>query len=94
MEREFKQVSGDVVVSNTNKYLTRVDSSNTLFRKLYDDELQYGVSFKDVEISLIEEGHFTNGILIIFSKDVDDMKDTFIELLISDVIGTFISDWY
>ena len=94
MEREFKQVSGDVVVSNTNKYLTRVDSSNTLFRKLYDDELQYGVSFKDVEISLIEEGHFTNGILIIFSKDVDDMKDTFIELLISDVIGNFISDWY
>ena len=94
MEREFKQVSGDVVVSNTNKYLTRVDSSNTLFHKLYDDELQYGVSFKDVEISLIEEGHFTNGILITFSKDVDDMKDTFIELLISDVIGTFISDWY
>lgn len=94
MEREFKQVSGDVVVSNINKYLTRVDSSNTLFRKLYDDELQYGVSFKDVEISLIEEGHFTNGILIIFSKDVDDMKDTFIELLISDVIGNFISDWY
>ena len=94
MEREFKQVSGDVVVSNTNKYLTRVDSSNTLFRKLYDDELQYGVSFKDVEISLIEEGHFTNGILITFSKYVDDMKDTFIALLISDVIGTFISDWY
>lgn len=94
MGREFKQVSGDVVVSNTNKYLTRVDSSNTLFRKLYDDEAQYGISFKDVEISLIEEGHFTNGILITFSKDVDDMKDSFIELLVSDVIGTFISDWY
>ena len=94
MGREFKQVSGDVVVSNTNKYLTRVASSNTLFRKLYDDEAQYGISFKDVEISLIEEGHFTNGILITFSKDVDDMKDSFIELLVSDVIGTFISDWY
>lgn len=94
MGREFKQVSGDVVVSNTNKYLTRVDSSNTLFRKLYDEESQYGVSFKDVEISLMDEGHFTNAILITFFKDVDDITDSFIELLISDVIGTFISDWY
>ena len=52
MEANYIQVSNNVLISNDGKYLTKVDSSNTLNRKLYEDEVEYEVSFGDVSIKL------------------------------------------
>ena len=93
MEANYIQASNNVIISNDGKYLTKVDSSNTLNRKLYEDEVEYGVSFGDVSIKLQKDSCYTDAMLMEFSKDTDDGA-IFIDIVISDTIGTFISDWY
>lgn len=96
MNRKYEQLSNDVVNSKEEKRLfARVVSAEFLDMKLYDDEAEYGVTFRNIEIDLKEKGHFTKGILITFHKeDNESTKMSYLDVIISDTIGTFISDWY
>ena len=92
MEGRYRQLSDDVIVSKEELYFARVCSAETLTRKLYEDEAEYGMWFKDIEITLKEEGHFTNAILTTLSKE-EDGRMQYIKIINSDVLGMFISDW-
>lgn len=101
MERKFKQVSDDVIfVEENNQYFARVVSAEALHRKLYNDEIEYGTVFHDIEIDLRDVGHFTNGILIKLSRDNEGIistelpKVSYIDIIQSDTLGMFVSDWY
>lgn len=101
MERKFKEVSDDVIfVEESNQYFARVVSAEALHRKLYNDEVEYGTVFHDITIDLREAGHFTDGILITLSRDDENdksekIRDAFyIDIIQSDTLGMFISDWY
>lgn len=99
MEREYVQVSNDVVTSK-DEYFARVISAESLKRKFFDEESVYGISSRDIVIRLMKENYITQGILVTLSReneecDTEESPETsFIDIIISDAIGTFISDWY
>ena len=94
MEANYVQLSNDVLLSRDGRYLVRVDSAQSLNKKLYDDYTEYGVSFGNVLIKLKQDAHFTDAILMEFSRETEDGNCYFIDIVISDVLGMFISDWY
>lgn len=97
MSKVFTELSNDVISFN-GMYLTRVDSAETLERKIYDEETEYGTIFQNVKINLKEKGSFTKGILITLIKDACDEEYSpdvsHIDIVISGLLGMFISDWY
>ena len=64
MEREFEQLSYDVIVSNKGEYFIRVFSAESFTSKFYNEENRYGLSFKNVEVDLLQKGSFTTGVAI------------------------------
>jgi len=90
---QFKQVSGDVIKYDENLYMTKMYSSASIYKKIcMDDEKEFSISTTDIEIVLLD-GNLTNGILITF-QDESEENNACIDVLISDVLGSFISDWY
>ena len=96
MEAKYVQLSNDVLLSRDGRYLVRVDSAQTLNKKLYDDDTEYGLSFGNVSIRTTEDSRRScvNAILIEFSAESDETDYDFIDLVISDELGMFISGWY
>ena len=94
MEANYVQLSKDVLLSRDGRYLVRVDSAQTLNKKLYDDDTEYGVSFGNVLIKPEQDSRCVNAILMEFSAENEDVDHDFIDLVISDELGMFISDWY
>ena len=96
MEAKYVQLSNDVLLSRDGRYLVRVDSAQALNKKLYDDDTEYGVSFGNVSIRTTEDSRRScvDAILVEFSAENDDVDYDFIDLVISDELGMFISDWY
>ena len=94
MEANYVQLSKDVLLSRDGRYLVRVDSAQTLNKKLYDDDTEYGVSFGNVSIRSKHGSYCVDAILMEFSAENEDVDYDFIDLVISDELGIFISDWY
>lgn len=95
MKKEFIQLSNKVVKSvDGNLYLTKVASGADFLKTFFEEEAQYEISARDVGIELRKkEGTFTVAILLTFCKEEDE-STSFVDVLISDLLGTFISDWY
>lgn len=94
----YKQLSEDVISSPQNILYSRVASAKALERKLFDEDAEYRMTFKDIEIEMKKAGHFTTGILVMFVRENHEseemVSESFIDLVISDILGTFISEWY
>ena len=91
MEKCLKQVSYGVI-TNGKQYLRKIDSSRSISKVLYHEEEQYEVSAHDEQVELLN-GSFADAIRITFCKD-EDGATSFADVLTSDVLGTYISDWY
>ena len=95
MEREFEQLSNDVIISSNGEYFTRVLSAESFTSKFYNEEYKYELSFRNVEINLLQKGSFTKGILLTVSSDNESDEATlFISILNMGYYGTFISNWH
>ena len=94
MEREFEQLSYDVIVSNKGEYFIRVFSAESFTSKFYNEENRYELSFKNVEVDLLQKGSFTTGVLLTISIDNESDESSSINILNMGYHGTFISDWH
>ena len=98
MDRNFKEVSEDVV-ENAGQYFVKIDSSRTLEKRFFDDS-EYGICCKDIEIQLKRDGHFAEGVCICFSRENNQSEDeslpetSYMDMIVSSYLGTFVSDWY
>lgn len=89
---EFKQVGNDVIRFDESNYLTRITSSASILRKIIPDDKRYSLTTTDVEIQLLN-GDVTDGTLITICNEAEE-EYYYLDILISDVIGSFVSDWY
>ena len=95
MKDRFEQLSNKVIKSAEGKqFFSKAEGVADFQKTFFGDEDQYGISAKDVEIELkSHNGTFTDAILLTFCKE-DGESTSFVDVLISDLLGTFISDWY
>lgn len=90
---EFKQVGNDVIRFEESNYLTRITSSASILRKIIPDDKRYSLTTTDVEIQLLN-GNVIGGTLITICSEAEEERYYYMDILISDVIGSFVSDWY
>ena len=95
MEANFIQLSDDILLSSDGIYLTKVDSAKKLKPKILDEFEEYGISFGDVTISAENVcGGISDAIRMEISVENEDGDYDFLDIVISDQLGTFISEWY
>lgn len=95
MEANFIQVSEDVLLSSDGIYLTKVDSAKKLKSKILDEYEEYGISFGDVTISTEKVcGGISDAVRMEISVANNDGDYDFLDIIISDQLGTFVSERY
>ena len=95
MEANFIQLSEDVLLSSDGIYLTKVDSAKKLKSKIFDEYEEYGISFGDVTISTENVcGGISDAIRMEISVENEDGDYDFLDIVVSDLLGTFVSEWY
>lgn len=98
MRNKFLRLSNRVITSTDNKgkamYFTKVDSAATFQKLFHDEEASYGVSVTDIEVDMGSGETFTDAILMTHSAETEYGSDMFLDVIISDLLGTFVSEWY
>lgn len=98
MRNKFLKLSSNVIASTDNKgktmFFSKVDSAATFQKLFHDEEASYGVSVTDIEVDMGNGATFTDAILMTHSAETEDGSDMFLDVVISDLLGTFVSEWY
>lgn len=98
MRNKFLKLSSNVIASTDNKgktmYFSKVDSASTFQKLFHDEEASYGVSVTDIEVDMGNGATFTDAILMTHSAETEDGSDMFLDVIISDLLGKFVSEWY
>ncbi|MBD9082036.1 MAG: hypothetical protein EGR48_00460 [Lachnospiraceae bacterium] len=98
MRNKFLKLSSNVIASTDNKgktmYFSKVDSASTFQKLFHDEEASYGVSVTDIEVDMGNGATFTDAILMTHSAKTEDGSDMFLDVIISDLLGKFVSEWY
>ena len=98
MRNRFLKLSSNVIASMDNKgkamYFAKVDSAATFQKLFHDEETSYGVSVKDIEVDMGNGSSFTDAILTTYIAEKEDGSNMFLDVIISDLLGTFVSEWY
>lgn len=98
MRNKFLILSNRVITSTDNKgkamYFTKVDSAASLQKLFHEEEASYCVSVTDIEVEMGNGVSFTNAILTTYIAEEEDGSNMFLDVIISDLLGTFVSEWY
>lgn len=98
MRNKFLILSSRVITSTDNKgkamYFTKVDSAASLQKLFHEEEASYCVSVTDIEVEMVNGSTYTDAILMTHSAETEDGSDMFLDVIISDLLGTFVSEWY
>ena len=98
MRNKFLILSNRVITSTDNKgkamYFTKVDSAASLQKLFHEEEASYCVSVTDIEVEMVNGSTYTDAILMTHSAETEDGSDMFWDVIISDLLGTFVSEWY
>jgi hypothetical protein len=98
MRNKFLILSNRVITSTDNKgkamYFTKVDSAASLQKLFHEEEASYCVSVTDIEVEMVNGSTYTDAILMTHSAETEDGSDMFLDVIISDLLGTFVSEWY
>lgn len=98
MRNKFLILSNRVITSTDNKgkamYFTKVDSAASLQKLFHEEEASYGVSVTDIEVEMVNGSTYSDAILMTHSAETEDGSDMFLDVIISDLLGTFVSEWY
>ena len=87
---EFQKVNSRVIRS-CDKYLAKVDSAETFSSIFAEDETTYAVSVRDAQI---QTGDSTYTPAMAFTYSMEDGSVHFIDVVVCQLLGTFVSDWY
>ena len=95
---EKYEVLSSSVIKNDNLLFTRVSSAQCIERKLYEQDASYELDVENIDIQM-KDNKSTSGIKFTFGFEKCNESENspsmyYVDLLISDVLGTFISDWY
>lgn len=96
MGRNLTKLSNKVILSDGKMYFTKIDSSASFYSMLDDENATHLISAYDVEIETDREtSSYTKAVALDFCKENEETgKSQFIDVIICDLLGTFISDWY
>lgn len=89
---EFQKVNSRVICSGDN-YLAKVDSAETFSSIFVDEETTYGFSVRDAKIQT-GDSTYTPAMAFTYSMEGADGGMHFVDIVISELLGTFVSDWY
>lgn len=81
------------VIRCESEYLAKVDSAETLRSIFSNEETIYEISVSDVEIQTAT-GTYTPAMLFTYCMEDEDSGTHFVDVVISQLLGTFVSDWY
>lgn len=95
MEKEFIQLSSKVIKSaEGERYFSKAMSAAAFRNIFFDEEAQHEVSVRDTEIQLMNKVEtYASAVIVTFTKEEDE-SCSYVDVIFSDVLGTFISDWY
>ena len=89
---KYEQLSTNVI-RNGDSYLTRVVSAESINAYLHDEESEYFVTSRNIEVNLTKQRSFTPAILITYTHEDENGNVSYLEMIISNLLGTFISEW-
>ena len=78
------------VIRNENEYLAKADSAETLRNIFLNEEMKYEVSVSDAKIQT-DVGVYTPAMIFTYCMEGGTH---FVDVVISQLLGTFVSDWY
>lgn len=81
------------VIRNENEYLAKADSAETLRNIFLNEEMKYEVSVSDAKIQT-DVGVHTPAMIFTYCMEDEDGGTHFVDVVISQLLGTFVSDWY
>lgn len=81
------------VIRGESEYLAKVDSAETLRNIFLNEEMKYEVSVSDAKIQT-DVGVYTSAIIFTYCMEDADGGTHFVDVVISQLLGTFVSDWY
>lgn len=89
---DYEKINSRVIRSG-NQHLAKADSAET-FRNIFaNEETRYEVSVSDVKIQTAT-GTYTPAMLFTYCMEDADDGTHFVDIVISALLGTFVSDWY
>lgn len=99
MDKKLKYVGNGVIEDvETGAHFVRVDSKRNLDCKLVGEETQYCVFATDLQIELEQEYHFTDAVMLSFSRENEESAEltqtSFMDMVLCNLLGTFVSEWY
>lgn len=89
---DYEKINSRVIRSE-NEYLAKADSAETLRNIFANEETRYEISASDVKIQTAD-GTYTPAMLFEYSMEDADGGMHFVDVVISQLLGTFVSDWY
>lgn len=81
------------VIRGESEYLAKADSAETLRNIFTNEEMKYAVSVSDVKIQTAA-GTYTPAMLFTYCMEDAGGGTHFVDIVISALLGTFVSDWY
>ena len=98
MNRKYLRLSNKVIKSVDSKgkelFFTKAEGAVPFQNTFFGDEVQYEVSANGVEIEMNnEEKSYTDAVILTFGVEEED-NVRYADVIICDLLGTFISDWY
>lgn len=81
------------VIRGESEYLAKADSAETLRSIFTNEETRYEVLVSDVKIQTAT-GTYTPAMLFTYCMEDVDGGTHFVDVAVSQLLGTFVSDWY
>ena len=89
---DYEKINSRVILCES-EYLAKADSAETLRSIFSNEETRYEISVSDVEIQTAT-GTYTPAILFTYCMEDEDSGTHFVDVVISQLLCTFVSDWY
>ena len=81
------------VIRGERDFLAKADSAETLQNIFLNEEMKYEVSVIDAKIQT-GIGVYTPAMTFTYCMEDVDGRAHFVDIVISQLLGTFVSDWY
>ena len=89
---EYEKINSRVI-RDGSEYLAKVDTAGTLQNIFLNEEMKYEVSVIDAKIQT-GIGVYTPAMTFTYCMEDVDGRAHFVDVVISQLLGTFVSDWY
>ena len=81
------------VIRGERDFLAKADSAETLQNIFSNEEMKYEVSVSDSKIQT-DVGVYTPAMIFTYCMEDADDGTHFVDVVVSQLLGTFVSDWY